>query len=144
MRAVIQRVSEASVSIDRVVVAAIDRPGLLVLLGVTHGDGAAQVDWMARKIHGLRLLRNEQSVSDVGAPVLVVSQFTVYGEATRGRRPTWNAAAPGAMAEGLYEQVCDRLEELATPVSRGRFGADMQVSLVNDGPVTLILDTPTA
>lgn len=144
MRAVIQRVSEAKVSIDRVVVARIDRPGLLVLLGVTHGDGAAQVDWMARKVCGLRLLRDEQSVSDVGAPVLVVSQFTVYGEATRGRRPTWNAAAPGAVAQGVYEQVCDRLEELGTPVSRGRFGADMQVRLVNDGPVTLVLDTPTA
>ena len=144
MRAVIQRVTDASVSIDGVVVSSMDRAGLLVLLGVTHGDGAAQVDWMARKVHGLRLLRDERSVSDVGAPVLVVSQFTVYGEATRGRRPTWNAAAPGAVAEGLYEQVCDRLEQLGTPVSRGRFGEDMQVSLVNDGPVTLVLDSPTA
>jgi D-tyrosyl-tRNA(Tyr) deacylase len=142
MRAVVQRVREASVAVDGVVVGAIDDPGLVVLLGVTHDDGAAQVSWMARKIWELRLLRDERSASDVGAPVLVVSQFTLYGDARRGRRPTWNAAAPGSVSEPLYEQLCLELETLGAVVARGRFGADMQVSLVNDGPVTLVLDSP--
>jgi D-tyrosyl-tRNA(Tyr) deacylase len=96
---------------------------------------------MARKIWGLRILRDEQSASDAGAPVLVVSQFTLYGDARKGRRPTWNAAAPGRVSEPVYEQVCAELERLGARVARGRFGADMAVSLVNDGPVTLVLDT---
>ena len=98
---------------------------------------------MARKIWDLRILRDERSASDVAAPILVVSQFTLYGDARKGRRPTWNAAAPGSVSEPLYEQVCRALEGLGATVARGRFGADMQVSLVNDGPVTLVLDTPT-
>ena len=141
MRAVIQRALSASVTVDGEVVGAFDGPGLVVLLGVTHDDGTPQVEWMARKIWGLRILRDEQSASDVDAPLLVISQFTLYGEARKGRRPTWNAAAPGPVSEPVYEQVCTALEALGAKVSRGLFGADMQVELVNDGPVTLVLDT---
>ena len=124
------------------VVGAIERPGLVVLLGVTHDDGPEQTAWMARKIWGLRILRDEQSASDVGAPVLVVSQFTLYGDPRKGRRPTWNAAAPGEVSEPVYEAFCAELESLGAEVARGAFGADMQVALVNDGPVTLVLDSP--
>ena len=141
MRAVIQRALSASVTVDDEVVGAFDGPGLVVLLGVTHDDGTPQVEWMARKIWGLRILRDEQSASDVDAPLLVISQFTLYGDARKGRRPTWNAAAPGPVSEPVYEQVCTALEALGAKVSRGLFGADMQVELVNDGPVTLVLDT---
>jgi D-tyrosyl-tRNA(Tyr) deacylase len=141
MRTVIQRVLSASVRIDGEVVGELDRPGLLVYLGVTHDDGGTQVAWTARKIWDLRLLRDEQSASDVGAPVLVVSQFTLYGDARKGRRPTWNAAAPGPVSEPLYDAVCAELERLGAHVERGRFGADMRVESVNDGPITLILDT---
>jgi len=143
MRAVVQRVLQASVSVDGKVVGAIDEPGLLVLLGVTHDDGPAQVTWTARKIWDLRILREERSASDMGAPVLVVSQFTLYGDARKGRRPTWNAAAPGPVSEPIYEQVCAELERLGATVARGAFGADMQVALINDGPVTLVLDSAT-
>jgi D-aminoacyl-tRNA deacylase len=129
------------VSVDGKVVGEVDRPGLLVLLGVTHDDGAPQVAWMARKIWGLRILRDEQSASDVDAPILVISQFTLYGDARKGRRPTWNAAAPGPVSEPVYESVCAELESLGATVARGRFGADMQVSLVNDGPVTVVLES---
>jgi D-aminoacyl-tRNA deacylase len=141
VRAVVQRVLEASVSVDGMTVGAIEGPGLLVLLGVTHDDGPAQVTWTARKVWDLRILREERSASDIGAPVLVVSQFTLYGDARKGRRPTWNAAAPGSVSEPLYEQVCVELERLGATVARGAFGADMQVSLINDGPVTLVLDS---
>ena len=141
MRAVIQRARSASVTIDGEVVGSLDGPGVVVLLGVTHDDGPDQVAWMARKIWGLRILRNEQSASDVGAPLLVISQFTLYGDARKGRRPTWNAAAPGPVSEPVYEEFCAELERLGARVERGRFGADMAVSLVNDGPVTLVLDT---
>ena len=132
----------ASVSIDREVVGAFDEPGLLVYLGVTHGDGTAEIAWTARKIWDLRLLREEKSLSDLGAPVLVVSQFTLYGEARKGRRPTWQAAAPGPVSQPAYDAVCDELERLGARVSRGRFGADMRVTSVNDGPITLVLDSP--
>ncbi len=142
MRAVVQRVLSASVSVDGKILGEIGRPGLLVLLGVTHDDGTDQVEWMARKVWGLRILRDEQSASDIEAPVLVVSQFTLYGDARKGRRPTWNAAAPGPVSEPLYEKVCAELESLGATVARGAFGADMQVALVNDGPVTVILETP--
>ena len=140
MRAVVQRVSEASVSIDGKVVGKLDVPGLVVLLGVTHDDGPDEVAWMARKIWGLRILREERSASDVDAPILVVSQFTLYGDARKGRRPTWVAAAPGETSEPVYDGLCDALEGLGATVARGRFGADMQVTLVNDGPVTVILE----
>ena len=142
MRAVVQRVLSASVRVDGEVVGALDAPGLLVYLGITHGDGADDVAWMARKIRDLRILRDEQSASDVGAPVLVVSQFTLYGDARKGRRPTWTAAAPGPVSEPLYDAVCAELERLGTHVERGVFGAMMQVSSVNDGPFTVWLERP--
>ena len=129
--------------VDGTVVGRLDRPGLVVLLGVTHDDGATEVAWLARKVWDVRVLRDEQSASDVGAPVLVVSQFTLYGDARKGRRPTWAAAAPGPVSEPLYEQFCAELERLGAHVERGVFGADMAVSLVNDGPVTLLLETPS-
>jgi D-tyrosyl-tRNA(Tyr) deacylase len=141
MRAVVQRVSEASVSVDGKVVGELARPGLVVLLGVTHDDGPDQVAWMARKVWDLRIMREEKSASDLDAPILVVSQFTLYGNARKGRRPTWNAAAPGPVSEPLYEDVCRALEGLGATVERGVFGADMAVSLTNDGPVTLLLET---
>lgn len=140
MRAVIQRVLGASVSVDGEVVGEITGPGLLVYLGVTHTDGRTEAEWIARKIWSLRLLRDEKSVSDVDAPVLVVSQFTLYGDATKGRRPTWSAAAPGEVGEPLYDQVCSQLSGLGAKVATGVFGADMVVESVNDGPVTLILE----
>jgi D-tyrosyl-tRNA(Tyr) deacylase len=140
MRAVVQRVLEASVAVDGKVVGELGKPGLLVLLGVTHTDGPAEVTWMARKIWGLRILRDEQSASDTGAPILVVSQFTLYGDARKGRRPTWVAAAPGEVSEPVYEAFCAELERLGAVVARGSFGADMQVALVNDGPVTMVLE----
>ena len=142
MRAVVQRVVQASVTVDDEVVGAIDGPGLLVLLGVTHDDGPADVAWLARKVWDVRILRDESSASDIGAPVLVISQFTLYGDARKGRRPTWAAAAPGPVSEPLYDAFCEALEGLGATVARGVFGADMQVSLVNDGPVTLVLDSP--
>lgn len=142
MRAVIQRVLSASVEVDGEVVGHVDEPGLLVYLGVTHDDGPAQVAWTARKVWDLRLLREERSAGEVGAPVLVVSQFTLYGDARKGRRPTWQAAAPGPVSEPLYDAVCAELERLGARVARGLFGADMRVSSVNDGPVTLVLDSP--
>jgi len=142
MRAVVQRVLSASVSVDGEVVGALDAPGLLVYLGITHGDGADDVAWMARKIRDLRILRDEQSASDVGAPVLVVSQFTLYGDARKGRRPSWTAAAPGPVSEPLYDAVRAELERLGTHVERGVFGAMMEVSSVNDGPFTVWLERP--
>ncbi len=142
MRAVIQRVLSASVVVDGTVVGELPGPGLLVYLGVTHDDGPEQVAWTARKIWELRLLRDERSLSDVGGPVLVVSQFTLYGEARKGRRPTWQAAAPGPVSEPVYDALCTALEDLGAHVERGLFGADMRVESVNDGPVTLVLDSP--
>ena len=122
--------------------ASLTRPGLVVLLGVTHEDGPTQITWLARKIWELRILREEKSASDLDAPILVVSQFTLYGDARKGRRPTWIAAAPGDVSEPVYEAFCSELERLGATVERGVFGADMQVALVNDGPVTVILETP--
>ena len=140
VRAVLQRVLSASVTVDGEVVGAIEGPGLLAYLGVTHGDGPDEITWMARKIWEVRLLREERSLSDVGGGVLVVSQFTLYGDARKGRRPTWAAAAPGEVGEPAYEAVCAELERLGAHVERGVFGADMRVESVNDGPVTLILE----
>ena len=141
MRAVLQRVTSASLSVDGQTVARLDEPGIVVLLGVTHDDGPTEVAWMVRKIRDLRIMRDERSVAELEAPVLVVSQFTLYGDARKGRRPTWNAAAPGPVAEPVYRAVCQGLEELGTHVERGVFGADMAVQLVNDGPVTMVLET---
>ncbi|HET6165353.1 MAG TPA: D-aminoacyl-tRNA deacylase [Marmoricola sp.] len=141
MRAVVQRVSSASVGVDGQVVGRLEEPGLVVLVGITHDDGAEEVAWLARKVRELRIMRDEQSVADLGAPVLVISQFTLYGDARKGRRPTWAAAAPGVVSEELYDAVCAELERLGTRVERGVFGAQMRVELVNDGPMTVILDS---
>lgn len=119
MRAVLQRVTRAAVTVDGEVVGRIEEPGLLVLVGITHDDGPDQVAWLVRKIRDLRILRDEMSVADLGAPVLVISQFTLYADARKGRRPTWSAAAPGAVAEPLYDAVCTGLEGLGTRVARG-------------------------
>jgi len=140
VRAVVQRVLQAAVTVDGRIVGELAEPGLLVYLGVTHDDGPDEIAWMARKIREVRILREERSVSDLDAPVLVVSQFTLYGDARKGRRPTWLAAAPGPVSEPVYEALCAELERLGTPVQRGLFGADMRVSSVNDGPVTLLLE----
>nr|BFF20114.1 D-aminoacyl-tRNA deacylase [Promicromonospora thailandica] len=136
----LQRVTRASVVVDGEVVGAIDKPGILALVGVTHDDGPAQVETIARKIAELRILHDERSVADVGAPVLVVSQFTLYGDARKGRRPTWNQAAPGPVAEPLVDAVVAALRERGLTVETGRFGADMQVELTGDGPVTILLE----
>ena len=141
MRAVVQVVLSASVSVDAVVVALVDRPGLVVLLGVTHTDTEADARRLAAKIWDLRILDDEKSASDLDAPVLVVSQFTLYGETNKGRRPTWAAAAPGPVAEPLVEAFCSELRTRGADVATGVFGADMHVSLVNDGPRTLVLDS---
>ncbi|WP_076465939.1 D-aminoacyl-tRNA deacylase [Actinomyces mediterranea] len=140
MRAVIQRVTSASVSVDGEVVGAIDRPGLMVLLGVSRNDGAAQAATMARKIAELRILEGETSASEAGAPVLVVSQFTLYGDTRKGRRPSWSHAAPGPQAEPLIDAVVADLRGRGLEVATGRFGAMMRVALVNDGPFTVLVD----
>jgi D-aminoacyl-tRNA deacylase len=140
MRAVVQAVSSASVTVDERVVGVLDSPGLLVYLGLTHTDGRPEVEWMARKIWTVRMLPDETSASDVSAPVLVVSQFTLYGDARKGRRPTWEAAAPRHLSEPLYDAVCDELATLGAAVERGVFGAPMQVASVNQGPFTLLLE----
>ncbi len=140
MRAVVQRVTQASVSVDEVVIARLDRPGLCVLVGVTHSDSVAHADQLAAKIHELRILRDDRSSAETGAPLLVVSQFTLYGETRKGRRPTWQAAATSGVAEPLVDRVVTTLRERGAEVATGRFGADMRVALVNDGPVTLIVD----
>ncbi len=114
--------------------------GLLVLVGVTHDDTADVAERLAAKVFGLRVLRDELSVSDGAGDVLAVSQFTLYGDARKGRRPTWTAAAPGSVAEPLYDHFCAHLRRLGAQVETGRFGADMQVALVNDGPTTVILE----
>lgn len=140
MRAVLQRVTTATVTVDGEVIGALHRPGLVALVGVTHADGREQVDTMARKISELRILRDERSVLDEGAPVLVVSQFTLYADTTKGRRPSWNNAAPGPVAEPLVDQLVEALRTRGVDVATGRFGAMMEVTLVNDGPVTLVVD----
>ena len=140
MRAVLQRVSEASVSVGGEVVGTIDRPGLLVLLGVTHDDTAAVADALAEKVWNLRILHGERSCAQDAAPLLVVSQFTLYADTRKGRRPSWNAAAPGPVSEPLVDAFVAALRDRGAAVATGRFGAMMQVSLVNDGPVTILLD----
>jgi D-tyrosyl-tRNA(Tyr) deacylase len=139
MRAVLQRVSQAEVRVDGTTVGSIG-PGLVALVGVTHDDSPAQAAALAVKIHTLRILEGERSVADLDAEVLVVSQFTLYADTRKGRRPSWNAAAPGAVAEPLVSALVDALEQRGARVATGVFAADMQVSLVNDGPVTILLE----
>ena len=140
MRAVVQRAQSAAVRVDGEIVGALDRPGLLVLVGVTHTDTAATAAVLAAKIWTLRILAEERSAADVGAPLLVVSQFTLYADTAKGRRPSWSAAAPRPVSEPLVDAFVAALRDAGAEVSTGLFGADMQVSLVNDGPVTLILN----
>ena len=135
-----QRVSQASVAVDGRVVGAIGEPGLLVFVGVTHQDTPATAAKLAAKLWGLRILEGEKSCSDVDAPLLVVSQFTLYADTRKGRRPTWQAAAPGPVAEPLVDAMVASLRALGARVESGVFGADMKVSLVNDGPVTIIVE----
>ena len=135
-----QRATSGRVRVDGEVVGELTGPGLVVLLGVTHDDGPGQAATIARKIAQLRILRDERSAVDEGAGVLLISQFTLYANTAKGRRPTWNAAAPGQVAEPLVDAVAEALRGHGLPVATGRFGADMQVELVNDGPVTLILE----
>jgi D-tyrosyl-tRNA(Tyr) deacylase len=140
MRAVAQRVSQASVSVDGAVIGAIDGPGLLVLVGVTHDDTVEKARKLAAKLWGMRILDGEKSCADLGAPLLVVSQFTLYADTSKGRRPTWNNAAPGPVAEPLVDAVVAELRALGARVETGEFGADMKVALVNDGPITIIVE----
>jgi D-tyrosyl-tRNA(Tyr) deacylase len=139
VRAVVQRVSRASVTVAGETVGEI-ASGLLVLLGVTHDDDVTRASTLARKIWSLRILPDEQSAADLNAPILVVSQFTLYADTKKGRRPSWSAAAPGEVAEPLYLAFCAALADAGAHVERGVFGAHMDVALVNDGPVTLILE----
>jgi D-tyrosyl-tRNA(Tyr) deacylase len=140
MRAVVQRVTQASVTVNGQVVGAISEPGLVVLVGVTHDDTPAKAARLAAKLWGLRILDGEKSCSDVAAPLLVISQFTLYADTAKGRRPTWINAAPGPVAQPLVEAIAAELRALGAHVETGVFGADMKVALVNDGPVTIILE----
>lgn len=153
MRAVIQRAVDASVTVEGAVVGAFEGPGLVMLVGVTHDDDASVAVRLADKAYDLRIftpehapagasgdLARELSAADLGLPVLVVSQFTLYADTRKGRRPTWDAAAPGPVAEPLVAAVVDRLRERGALVATGRFGADMRVGLVNDGPMTIVME----
>jgi len=136
----VQRVSQASVTVGQRVVGAIDEPGLLVLAGAAPEDTPQTAARMAAKLWGLRILKGELSCSDTGAPLLVISQFTLYADTRKGRRPTWQGAAPGPVAEPLVAALVTALRALGARVETGVFGAEMQVSLINDGPVTLIVE----
>lgn len=140
MRAVIQRVARASVEVEGKTVGEITGPGLMVLLGVARGDGCEQVAILARKIAELRILEGERSVTEVGAPVLVVSQFTLYGDTRKGRRPSWSKAAPSEEAEPLVNALVEDLRARGLHVETGVFGAMMEVSLVNSGPFTVLVE----
>ncbi|MGQ4506167.1 D-aminoacyl-tRNA deacylase [Dermabacteraceae bacterium P7054] len=150
MRAVIQRVAGASVDVvadspasdgeNSERISGFTGEGLLVLVGVTHGDGPEQVEYIARKICELRILEGERSVLDAGAPVMLVSQFTLYADTRKGRRPSWNDAAPGPVAEPVFNSLVEAVRERGVPVETGQFGAHMRVSLTNNGPVTILLE----
>lgn len=156
MRAVVQRAAGAHVTVDNNVVGGFAGPGLVVLVGVTHDDTPADADRLADKVYGLRIFEHrhatdrsclapgaprEVSAQDLGLPVLVISQFTLYADTRKGRRPTWDNAAPGHLAEPLVDEVVAAFERRSATVATGRFGADMQVSLVNDGPITITIET---
>lgn len=141
MRLVLQRVSSASVTVDDHIVGAIDRPGLMILVGVTHTDTPEIARRMAEKAWTLRILADERSCEQEQAPILAVSQFTLYADTRKGRRPSWSAAAPRPVSEPLVESFVAALRDRGAEVATGVFGAQMEVSLVNDGPVTVILDS---
>lgn len=157
MRAIVQRAIDANVIVDKEVVGSFAGPGLVILVGVTHTDTVSSANKLAEKIYGLRIFdqefisqfdqvlvppesSRELSAGELGLPMLVISQFTLYASTSKGRRPTWDAAAPGDVAEPLVEEVAQKLRQLGTQVSQGKFGADMNVSLTNSGPMTLIID----
>lgn len=140
MRAVVARVTRASVTVGAEVVGKIDEPGLLVLLGVGTDDSAVSATTMARKLHELRILADEQSIATTGAPILIVSQFTLYGDTRKGRRPSWTHAARPEIAEPLVDAVIDELRTRGARVATGRFGARMAVESVNDGPFTVLVE----
>jgi D-tyrosyl-tRNA(Tyr) deacylase len=142
MRVLVQRVSRAAVSVDHQVVGAIrpEHQGLLAFVGVTHRDDTGTAQRLAEKLWQLRILDDERSAADVGAPIMVISQFTLYADTAKGRRPSWNAAASGAVAEPLIAVFVRSLQQLGADVQTGAFGAHMQVELVNDGPVTVLLE----
>lgn len=139
MRAVVQRVIRAQVDVDGQTVGAIG-VGLMVLLGITHADTPETSERLATKIWNLRIMRGEQSAADLAADILVVSQFTLYGDSRKGRRPTWTAAAPAPVAQPIYDEFCDSLRRAGATVAEGIFGADMEISLTNDGPTTLVIE----
>jgi D-tyrosyl-tRNA(Tyr) deacylase len=141
MRLVVQRVTSARVEVDGEVVGAIDRPGLVILAGVTHDDQPATVDRLAEKVWTLRILNGERSCQEENSPLLVISQFTLYADTRKGRRPSWSAAAPREVSEPLIEAFVSSLRLRGAEVATGVFGAQMEVTLTNDGPVTLILDS---
>jgi D-tyrosyl-tRNA(Tyr) deacylase len=144
MRIVVQRAARAQVSVAGKVLGGFDEPGLVLLVGVTHTDTTAEAEALARKAFRLRIMADEKSAEDLGAPVLVISQFTLYGDTRKGRRPSWLAAAGGPIAEPLVEHVVATLRAEGARVETGRFGADMAVELVNEGPMTVLLDTADA
>ena len=141
MRLVVQRVSRAAVEVDGEVVGSIVGPGLMVLCGVRNGDTVPDAEKLADKVWNLRIMADERSCAELGAPLLVVSQFTLYADVRKGRRPSWNEAAPRPVSEPLVDAFVAALRRRGASVETGRFGAHMEVSLVNDGPVTLILDS---
>lgn len=141
MKAVLTRCSSASVEVDGQIVGSLPRPGLLALIGVTHADDERECEKIARKIAGLRILADEKSATDIDAPILLVSQFTLYGDARKGRRPSWSNAAPGPVAEPLVEYLAGLLRDHGLHVESGEFGAMMRVNSVNDGPFTVLLDS---
>ena len=142
MRVLVQRVTSARVSVDGETVGEItpEGQGLVALVGVTHDDEVSKARRLAEKLWQLRILDGQRSASDIGAPILVISQFTLYADTAKGRRPSWNAAAPGAVAEPLVAAFADALRELGAHVQTGVFGAHMAVELVNDGPLTVLLE----
>lgn len=145
MRSVVQRVKRASVSVDGKVVGRIEA-GLLILLGVGEKDSAGDLEWMVDKLIGLRIFEDEEgkmnrSIQDMGGQILLVSQFTLYGDCRKGKRPSFSTAAPPELAKALYEQAADKIRAYGIPVETGVFQAEMQVELVNDGPVTMLLDS---
>lgn len=141
MRAVVQVASTAHVEVEEQIVGELPSPGLVILLGVTHDDDEVAARKVAEKIWRLRILEDEASAESTASPLLVISQFTLYGSVRKGRRPSWSNAAPGPVSEPLYEYFVSYLRELGAHVETGRFGAMMDVHLVNSGPVTLIVDS---
>lgn len=147
MRVVIQRVSQASVRVEDCGYEKNIGKGLMVLVGFTEGDSQVEIDWMSKKISSLRIFDDQEgimnlSVKDIDGEVMIISQFTLYADAVKGNRPSYIKAAPGRIAEPLYDAFCDNVSELTgKPVQKGIFGADMKIALVNDGPVTIQIDS---